>query len=167
MEPVNSHILVGLEYLQLLLGQGCRRPDSSRFIIFSMVGAGGLVLSLWLLYLLLSFGKMQFLTAQAITTFVAMTANFFLNNSMTIGPTTAGARLWIGLITLLRCMLCRRSGQPPGSGVYQGRRFLRYLAAACGLSVGAVWNYAVTSMNYLRQVRELQSGGIAASQGAS
>ena len=121
-------ILVGLEYLQLLLDKAVGDLIPPRFIIFSMVGAGGLVLSLGLLYLLLSFGNVQFLTAQAITTFVAMTANFFLNNSMTYRDRRLrGRRLWIGLATFYAACFVGRSGQPPGGGVYQGRGLLELL----------------------------------------
>jgi len=97
-------------------------PDSS---FSAWVGAGGLGASLWLLYLLLSFGKMQFLTAQAITTFVAMTANFLLNNSMTYRDRRLrGRRLWIGLITFYAACFVGAVVNLSGSGVYQGRRFL-------------------------------------------
>src|SRR5882724_9052072 len=150
-------ILVGLEYLQLLLDKAVGDLIPPRFIIFSMVGAGGLVLSLGLLYLLLSFGKMQFLTAQAITTFVAMTANFFLNNSMTYRDRRLrGRRLWIGLATFCAACFVGAVVNLRVAEFIKDTGSSRYLAAACGLSVGAVWNYAVTSIITWRQVRELK-----------
>jgi dolichol-phosphate mannosyltransferase len=150
-------ILVGLEYLQLLLDKAVGNLIPPRFIIFSMVGAGGLVLSLGLLYLLLSFGKIQFLTAQAITTFVAMTANFFLNNSMTYRDRRLrGRRLWIGLATFYIACFVGAVVNLRVAEFIKDAGSSRYLAAACGLSVGAVWNYAVTSIITWRQVRELK-----------
>jgi dolichol-phosphate mannosyltransferase len=150
-------ILVGLEYLQLLLDKAVGDLIPPRFIIFSMVGAGGLVLSLGLLYLLLSFGKMEFLTAQAITTFVAMTANFFLNNSMTYRDRRLrGRRLWIGLATFYAACFVGAVINLRVAAFIKDAGSSRYLAAACGLSVGAVWNYAVTSIITWRQVRESQ-----------
>jgi dolichol-phosphate mannosyltransferase len=151
-------ILVGLEYLQLLLDKAVGDLIPPRFIIFSMVGAGGLVLSLGcLLYLLLSFGKMEFLTAQAITTFVAMTANFFLNNSMTYrNRRLRGRRLWIGLATFYAACFVGAVINLRVAEFIKDAGSSRYLAAACGLTVGAVWNYAVTSIITWRQVRELQ-----------
>ena len=150
-------ILVGLEYLQLLLDKAIGNLIPPRFIIFSMVGAGGLLLSLGLLYLLLSFGKMQFLTAQAITTFVAMTANFFLNNSMTYRDRRLrGRRLWIGLATFYVACFVGAVVNLRVAEFIKDAGSSRYLAAACGLSVGAVWNYAVTSIITWRQVRELK-----------
>src|SRR6202158_2128967 len=150
-------ILVGLEYLQLLLDKAIGNLIPPRFIIFSMVGAGGLLLSLGLLYLLLSFGKMQFLTAQAITTFVAMTANFFLNNSMTYRDRRLrGRRLWIGFAAFFVACFVGAVVNLRVAQFIQDAGSSRYLAAACGLSVGAVWNYAVTSIITWRQVRELK-----------
>ena len=117
-------ILVGIEYLQLLLDKAVGDLIPPRFIIFSMVGAGGLLLSLALLYLLLSFGKMQFLTAQAITTFVAMTANFFLNNSMTYRDRRLRGPPGDRSGDLLRRLFCRRGHQPAGRRIHQRCGFL-------------------------------------------
>ena len=100
---------------------------------------------------------MQFLTAQAITTFVAMTANFFLNNSMTYRDRRLrGRRLWIGLATFYAACFVGAVVNLRVAEFIKDAGSSRYLAAACGLSVGAVWNYAVTSIITWRQVRELQ-----------
>jgi len=150
-------ILVGLEYLQLLLDKAVGDLIPPRFIIFSMVGAAGLVLSLGLLYLLLSFGNVQFLTAQAITTFVAMTANFLLNNNMTYRDRRLrGRRMWIGLMTFYAACFVGAVVNLRVAQFIKDAGSSSYFAAACGLSVGAVWNYAVTSIITWRQVRELQ-----------
>jgi dolichol-phosphate mannosyltransferase len=150
-------ILVGLEYLQLLLDKTVGDLIPPRFIIFSIVGAGGLLLSLGLLYLLLSFGNMQFLAAQATTTLVAMTANFFLNNTMTYRDRRLrGLRLWIGLSTFYAACFVGAAINLRIAEFIRDAGSSRYLAGACGLSVGAVWNYAVTSIITWRQVRELQ-----------
>ena len=150
-------ILVGLEYLQLLLDKAVGDLVPPRFIIFSMVGVAGLMVSLGLLYLLLSFGNVQFLTAQAITTFVAMTANFFLNNSMTYRDRRLrGRRLWIGLVTFYAACFVGAVINLRVAQFIKDAGSSSYFAAACGLSVGAVWNYAVTSIITWRQVRELQ-----------
>jgi len=148
-------ILVGIEYLQLLLDKAVGDLIPPRFIIFSMVGAGGLLLSLALLYLLLSFGKMQFLTAQAITTFVAMTVNFFVNNSVTYRDRRLrGGRLAIGLATFYAACFVGAVINLRVAGFIKDAGSSRYLAGACGLAIGAVWNYAVTSIISWRQVRE-------------
>jgi dolichol-phosphate mannosyltransferase len=148
-------ILVGIEYLQLLLDKTIGNMIPPRFFIFSMVGALGLVLSIGVLYLLFSVLKMQFFLAQAITTFVAMTANFFLNNSLTYRDRRLrGRRVLIGLVTFyVACFVgavlnVRIAQFTKDAGVPW------YLAGACGLAVGAVWNYGVTSITTWRQARE-------------
>ncbi len=150
-------ILVGLEYLQLLLDKAVGNFIPPRFIIFSMVGASGLLLSLALLYLLLTVSNLPFKTALWITTFVAMTANFFINNSMTYRDRRLrGRRLPLGLLTFYAACSV-------GAFINVGfAEFLthagssRYLAGACGLAIGAVWNYGVTSITTWRQMRESQ-----------
>ena len=150
-------ILVGIEYLQLLLDKAIGNLIPPRFIIFSMVGAGGLLLSLVLLYLLLTLGKVPFITAQAITTFVAMTMNFFVNNGMTYRDRRLrGGRLVIGLATFYAACFVGAVINLRVAGFIKDAGSSRYFAGACGLCVGAVWNYAVTSIITWRQVRESQ-----------
>jgi len=148
-------ILVGIEYLQLLLDKTIGNLIPPRFLIFSMVGALGLVLSIGVLYLLFSILRMQFAAAQAITTFVAMTANFFLNNSLTYRDRRLrGRRMVTGLLTFyVACFVgavinIRIAQFSKDAGVPW------YLAGAAGLAVGAVWNYGVTSITTWRQARE-------------
>jgi dolichol-phosphate mannosyltransferase len=152
-------ILVGIEYLQLLLDKTVGDFVPPRFIMFGMVGAVGLVLSVGLLFVLYQLLKIDFSTAQAITTFVAMIANFFLNNSLTYRDRRLrGARIVGGLISF--CVACfvgalvnlRVAEAAKGSGVPW------YIAGAFGLTIGAVWNYGVTSILTWRQVRERANG---------
>jgi dolichol-phosphate mannosyltransferase len=115
-----------------------------------------LVLSIGVLYVLFSVLKMQFFTAQAITTFVAMTANFFLNNSLTYRDRRLRGRRVCGSVWLTFYAACfvgavvnvRIAQFTKDAGVPW------YLAGACGLAVGAVWNYGVTSITTWRQARE-------------
>ncbi len=151
-------ILVGIEYLQLLLDKTIGDLIPPRFLIFSLVGALGLLLSIGVLYLLFSILKVQFSVAQAITTFVAMTANFFLNNSLTyrdrrlrgrrvvVGLMTFYAACFVGAVINVRIAQFTKDAGAPW-----------YLAGACGLAVGAVWNYGVTSITTWRQARERAS----------
>ena len=150
-------ILVGLEYLQLLLDKAVGNFIPPRFIIFSMVGACGLLLSLGLLYLLLTVDKLSFETSLWITTFVAMTANFFFNNSMTYRDRRLrGYRLPLGLLTFYAACSVGAFINV-GIAEYLTRAgSSRYLAGGCGLAVGAVWNYGVTSITTWRQMRESQ-----------
>ena len=148
-------ILVGIEYLQLLLDKTIGNLIPPRFFIFSMVGALGLVLSIGMLYLLFSVLKMEFTTAQAITTFVAMTANFFLNNSLTYRDRRLrGRRVVMGLVTFYAACFVGAVLNVRIAQFTKDTGVPWYLAGACGLAVGAVWNYGVTSITTWRQARE-------------
>ena len=145
-------IVVGLEYLQLLLDKKIGNLVPTRFLIFSTVGAAGVLVASVVLYALVSVLHMNFLMAQAAATFVAMTGNFFLNNSMTYRDRRLkGRKILTGLATFyVACsfgaiidiriaQLGKDTGLP------------WYIAGACGLAVGAVWNYGITSFITWRQ----------------
>lgn len=150
-------ILVGLEYLQLLLDKAAGNLIPPRFIIFSMVGAVGLVLSVGLMYLLMNVGGVHFLPAQAITTGIAMTANFFLNNSMTYRDRRLRGRgLIVGLFTFYAACFVGAVINLRIAEFVKDAGTSRYMASACGLGVGAVWNYAATSILTWRKTRESQ-----------
>jgi dolichol-phosphate mannosyltransferase len=120
-------------------------------LIFGLVGVAGLLLSVAVLYLLYSLLHLPFEAAQFITTFLAMTVNFFLNNSTTYRDRRLrGSRLVYGLATFYTAC---------GVGALINVRIAEfvknagaawYLAGACGLAVGAVWNYGVTSITTWR-----------------
>jgi dolichol-phosphate mannosyltransferase len=147
-------VLVGLEYLELLLDKAIGNVIPPRFVIFSLVGASGLLLSMGMLYLLLSLAQMQFLTAQAITTFAAMTANFFLNNAMTYRDRRLrGHRLAVGLLTFYAACLVGAIINLRIAELVRDAGSSPYVAGALGLGIGAVWNYAVTSIITWRKGR--------------
>src|SRR6202008_1933390 len=54
-----------------------------RFVMFSLVGASGIIAHLICLSLLMSRFHWSFVAAQVAASFVAMTENFFLNNAIT------------------------------------------------------------------------------------
>ena len=147
-------ILVGLEYLQLLLDKTIGNFIPPRFLIFSMVGAAGLLMSVALLYVFYSLLHVQFEESQAITTFVAMTVNFFLNNSTTYRDRRLhGSRLAYGLVTFYAACFAGALINIRIAGFVKNAGADWYLAGATGLLVGAVWNYGVTSITTWRVSR--------------
>jgi len=139
-------IMVGIEYLELLLDKKIGRLVPPRFAIFSMVGALGVVFSLLVLFAAVKYFHAGFLTAQIVATVVSMTANFLLNNAMTYRDRRLkGARLVAGLFTFyLACSVgaainvrIAQWGQEHGFGWF--------LSGGIGLGIGAVWNYSMTS----------------------
>ena len=93
-------IMVGLEYLQLLLDKLIGEWIPPRFVIFALVGTLGTIVSLVLLYILVKVLNLEVIPAQVVATWVTMTANFFLNNKLTYRDRKLRAgQLWTGLLT--------------------------------------------------------------------
>jgi dolichol-phosphate mannosyltransferase len=144
-------ILVGIEYLQLLLDKTIGDLIPPRFLMFSLVGVAGLLISLAFLYVLYSRMHMPFGQSQAITTFLAMTLNFFLNNSLTYRDRRLrGSRLIVGLITFYVACFIGAVINIRIAEFLKNAGIAWYLAGACGLMIGAVWNYGVTSITTWR-----------------
>ncbi len=151
---------VAIEYLQLLLDKKIGNIIPPRFLIFSFVGAAGLVLSLSLLYLLYSKLDFRFGYAQAITTLLAMTLNFFLNNTLTYRDRRLrGTRIVTGLITFYAVCLIGVAINIQIAEFVKNVGVTWYLAGACGLLIGAMWNYGVTSITTWRTMRRAQMSG--------
>ncbi len=147
-------LLVGLEYLQLLLDKSVGRYVPVRFLIFAMVGAVGVIVHLSLLYMLLNLAHTSFVTAQVIGTVLVMTLNFLLNNAITYRDRRMkGSRLFLGLVTFyIACSI----------GAFMNVRIATFLlgegwkwwtAGFAGLALSSVWNYAVTAVFTWRQHR--------------
>jgi dolichol-phosphate mannosyltransferase len=149
-------IMVGIEYLQLVVDKLIGGVIPSSFVMFGLVGALGAVIHLSTLWVLLSIFGRTFLAAQTISTFIAMTANFLLNNTITYRDRKLkGWGIVRGLITFyLACSVgvfinlklaesARASGTP------------WYLAGLFGLAIGSVWNYGVTRLFTWRSIRRV------------
>ncbi len=149
-------IMVGIEYVQLLIDKLIGGLIPSSFILFSMVGAVGVLIHLSLLWLLLSTFGRTFNAAQTICTVVAMTANFLLNNAITYRDRKLkGWGVVRGLVTFyLACSV----------GVYINLRLADaamaagaawYFAGLFGLAIGSIWNYGVTQLFTWRSTRRV------------
>lgn len=138
-------IVVGLEYLQLLLDKTIGGLIPARAVIFGLVGGAGILVAMAALWVAQRLLGLPFLTAQAAATLTAMTANFLLNNSTTYRDLRLrGRQLWVGLLTFyLACSLGAAINLSVASGL-KGWGMSPFLAGAFGLMVGAVWNYGAT-----------------------
>ena len=148
-------ILVGIEYLQLLLDKLAGSILPPRFLLFAMVGGVGAVVHLATLFLTLELARQPFAISQTVAAIVAMTGNFLLNNTITYrdrrlrGPAFVYGLLSfylacsVGALLNIRVAMLVLSGHAPW-----------YVAGAVGLIVGSVWNYAVTAILTWRQRRE-------------
>ena len=137
--------LVAVEYLGLLLAKSTGDVFSLRFLLFSLIGGAGVVVHLITLKAALACG-LAFWLAQMTAAYVAMTGNFFLNNTLTYRDRRLkGRRLIVGLASFY--VVCS-IGVIANVGIGQllhdhwSRWWLAGLAGAC---MGAVFNYVITS----------------------
>jgi dolichol-phosphate mannosyltransferase len=147
-------LIVGLEYLELLLDKIVGNYISVRFALFSLVGTIGVVLQLLLLWVMLSHLHLSFPKAQAIATGIVMVLNYVLNNSFTYRDRKRrGLSFWGGLITFcIACSLGMVANVAISASAFH-RGLPWFLASIIGLLFSAVWNYGVTSMTIWRRTR--------------
>lgn len=138
--------LVAVEYLSLLLAKLTGDVLSLRFVLFAIIGGFGVVVHLVTLKMALVSG-LTFSLAQMTAAYVAMTGNFFLNNSLTYRDRRLkGWRLISGLVSFwIVCSIGVIANVGAAQLIHEqaSRWWLAGLAGAC---LGAVFNYVATSM---------------------
>lgn len=142
--------LVALDFLGLVLSKLVGDLVSIRFLMFMLVGASGVVVHMAALFALMEAGGLSFQVAQTAATFVAMTTNFWLNNRLTYRDRRLrGLAALRGLLTFyVVCSVGVVANVGVASLVYQedAGRILVGLAGLAGAVMGAVWNYAASSV---------------------
>jgi dolichol-phosphate mannosyltransferase len=139
--------LVALEYAQLLLDKLVGRFVPVRFVLFATIGGLGLVVHLIALAVFLKPLGLAFATAQAAATVTAMTWNFLLNNVLTYRDRRLrGRRLVYGLLSFYAvCGAGAVANVGVAAYLFRTERAW-WLAGVVGALVGAVWNYAISSI---------------------
>lgn len=140
-------VVVGLEYLFLILNHMLGGIIPVRLALYLLVGALGLATHLASLLLLSQAVHLHFVAAQLIATFVAMIENFSLNNRITFRDhRLQGAQLLSGGARFV--LAC-------GFGAWANLVFANslwrsgtewYLAGLAGIVLGSVWNLSVSSL---------------------
>lgn len=142
--------LVALDFLGLILSKLAGDLVSIRFLMFMMVGASGVVVHMGALFALTGLLAVPFTAAQTLATFVAMTSNFWLNNRLTYRDRRLkGLAALRGLLTFyLVCSFGVVANVGVASLIYreEGGPLLVGIAGAAGAVMGAVWNYAASSV---------------------
>jgi dolichol-phosphate mannosyltransferase len=138
--------LVLMQFAGLLLDKVFGGLLPLRFISFGLVGAVGVLVHLVVLTLVLKFVGLQFETAQAIATVVAMVFNFQLNNDITYrDQRLRGPRLWRGLLLfIVVCGFGAVANIGIANTLYETHTNWS-IAGAIGAVIGVVWNYAVSA----------------------
>jgi dolichol-phosphate mannosyltransferase len=135
------------DYLTLLADKLFGRYVPVRFLAFSAVGGvgGGVhLLVLWLTFRALG---MDFVLAQVLATLAAMTFNYAVNNTLTYRDRRRRGWAFVtGWVTFaLACSVGAAANVGIAAYLFQRQTFW-LLSALSGILVGAVWNYAVTSV---------------------
>lgn len=139
--------LVAWEYGMLLADKLFGGVVPIRFVLFALIGGVGLVVNLAVLWAGLNLLGFRFAVSQAVATMVAMTSNFFLNNQLTYRDLRLrGRNLLRGLMVFyLICGFGAIANVGVASYVFAGDR-VWWLAGIAGAVIGAVWNFAMSSV---------------------
>ena len=142
------------DYLMLLADKAAGHIVPVRFVAFSLVGAVGTLVHMMVLTLLLEAVGLDFGISQAGAAAAAMTGNFLLNNALTFrDKRLSGWRMLIGFLTF--CAACG-VGAVGNIGIADylfASHHSWWLAGLSGVLIGAVWNYAATSLVTWRALR--------------
>jgi dolichol-phosphate mannosyltransferase len=139
--------LVALEYLQLLLDKLVGRIVPVRFVLFAAIGGLGLFVHLVVLAVVLKLLALGFAAAQGAATLIAMTWNFLLNNILTYRDRRLrGRKLLYGLFSFYAvCSVGAVANVGIAAYLFRADRSW-WLAGVTGALIGAVWNYAISSV---------------------
>jgi dolichol-phosphate mannosyltransferase len=139
--------LVAWEYLTLLLDKLAGHIIPVRFLLFAMIGGFGVLTHLATLWLAVYPVGISFAAGQAIATIVAMTGNFLLNNLFTYRDRRLhGRALVMGLLSFYGvCGLGAAANVGIASHLFDANHSW-WLAGLGGAAIGAVWNYAMSSV---------------------
>jgi len=141
-----SELKLTLELLALILAKVTGDAVSIRFLLFCLVGLSGVGVHLAALDAALM-AAFQFTLAQTVATIVAMIWNFSLNNAVTYGDQRlTGWSYFSGLIRfMIICGIGAVSNVGVASWIYANDNTW-WIAGLGGAVMGAVWNYAVSSV---------------------
>lgn len=143
---LDSRVVV--DYLGLILTKATKDVVPARAILFSVVGASGIVVNLVALAILRQTEvALAFASAQFIAALVAMTSNYLINNAVTYHDRRK--RGWALLSGYLRfCAACSAGlfvNVAVASFLHE-RLPITLVAGAIGAAFGAVWNYVTTAL---------------------
>jgi dolichol-phosphate mannosyltransferase len=135
------------DYLMLLLDKLIGHIIPVRFIAFSAVGSAGLFVHLLTVALLFQILGVGFVVSQSVATSVAIVSNFTLNNILTYRDMRLRGLHWIyGLASFaIACSFGAFANVGVAAYLFSADTGWA-LAAVAGVIVGAVWNYAITSV---------------------
>ncbi len=140
--------LVVAQFLGLIVSQISRGILPTSFLLFSLVGASGVVVHLGVLTLAFEVLGFNFANSQLLATLVAMTTNYILNNELTYADKKLrGRRFWTGLLSFyIVCSFGTLANVSVASVLYETNAANFLIAGIAGAVMSVVFNYAVTRM---------------------
>jgi dolichol-phosphate mannosyltransferase len=147
--------LVGIDFLGLVVHHATAGVLPTRFVLFAMIGASGLVVHIVTLSAVLHwFGALTFDSGQLAATIVAMASNFILNNEITYSSYRYRG---LGLIEgfagfALGCSVGAIANIDVASWLYNDSQTW-WVAGLAGALLSVVWNYAVSTNLIWRPAR--------------
>ncbi|HEU4626567.1 MAG TPA: glycosyltransferase family 2 protein [Steroidobacteraceae bacterium] len=139
--------LVAWEYAMLLADKLVGRYVPVRFLAFATIGGLGVGVHLAVLSLAFRVGTIPFVTAQALAVGVSMVFNYAVNNVLTYRDRRRRGWKWVtGFLSFAAACSVGAAANVGVAAYLYGRRAEWLVAAIAGVVVGAVWNYAVTSV---------------------
>lgn len=140
--------LVVAQFLGLIVSQISRGILPTSFLLFSLVGASGVVVHLSVLTLAFEALNFNFANSQLVATLVAMTTNYLLNNELTYADKKLrGRRFWTGLLSFyLVCSFGTLANVSVASALFESHITNFLIAGIAGAVMSVVFNYAVTRM---------------------
>jgi dolichol-phosphate mannosyltransferase len=134
------------EFLALVLYRLFGRLFPARFFLFAAVGLSGMAVHLTVLSAVFRMSGGEFIFSQAIAILVAMTSNFFLNNTFTYGDQRLrGTRMWRGLLAFYAaCSLGALINVAVADWLFLKSVDYRW-AGVAGSAVAAIWNFLTTA----------------------
>ena len=139
--------LVAWEYAMLLADKLFGRYVPVRFLAFAAIGGLGVFVHLATLTLMFRIGGVDFVSAQAAAVGVSMVFNYSVNNVLTYRDRRRRGWRWVtGLLSFAAACSVGAAANVGVAAYLFSRRAEWVIAAVAGVLVGAVWNYAVTSV---------------------
>ena len=140
--------LVLWEYVALLVDKTIGKYVPPRFVMFSFVGGAGLFVHMAVVYALFRWRHFPFEFAQAVGAFAAMTFNFYVNNLLTYRDRRLKGFFGMlkGLLSFYAVCFIGWIANVGIANVLFVEHYSWVIAAIAGTLVGAVWNYAATSI---------------------
>jgi dolichol-phosphate mannosyltransferase len=137
---------VGLDFIGLLLAKLTGGAVTPRFLSFALVGTIGLGVHLTVLRSALGL-EWEFAQAQSLATIVAMTGNFFLNNRLTYRDKRLGGLAALkGLFAFYAVSAVGALTNVGAASWLYAHEQMWWVAGASGALMGAVWNYAMSTL---------------------